>query len=85
MKPINGMYPACKFAMTALTECLRQEVNYLDLPVKVTVSVSMSTHTHTHNLAERMIHSVTTAAEHQSRPDRERHPDHPFADNEEPG
>lgn len=37
-KPINGMYPACKFALTAITECLRQEVNYLDLQVKVSVS-----------------------------------------------
>lgn len=37
-KPINGMYPACKFAVTALTECLRQEVNFLGVKVKVTVS-----------------------------------------------
>lgn len=35
-KPINGMYPACKFALTALTECLRQEVSYIEMGVKVT-------------------------------------------------
>lgn len=37
-KPINGMYPACKFALTALTECLRQEVSYIEMGIKVTVS-----------------------------------------------
>lgn len=37
-KPINGMYPACKFALTAITECLRQELAYLELTTKVTVS-----------------------------------------------
>lgn len=36
-KPINGMYPACKFALTALTECLRQEVSYIEMGVKVSV------------------------------------------------
>lgn len=36
-KPINGMYAACKFAMTALTECLRQEVQFLEIGAKVTV------------------------------------------------
>lgn len=36
-KPINGMYPACKFALTALTECLRQEVAYIEMGIKVTV------------------------------------------------
>ncbi|XP_031626811.1 farnesol dehydrogenase-like [Contarinia nasturtii] len=35
-KPINGMYPACKFALTALTECLRQEVSYIEMGIKVT-------------------------------------------------
>lgn len=38
-KPINGMYPACKFAMTALTECLRQEIAYVEMGIKVSVSV----------------------------------------------
>lgn len=37
-KPLNGMYPACKFALTALTECLRQEVAYIEMGIKVTVS-----------------------------------------------
>lgn len=36
-KPINGMYPACKFALTALTECLRQEVAYIEMGIKVSV------------------------------------------------
>lgn len=36
-KPINGMYPACKFALTALTECLRQEISYIEMGIKVTV------------------------------------------------
>lgn len=36
-KPINGMYPACKFALTALTECLRQEVSYNEMGIKVSV------------------------------------------------
>lgn len=39
-KPINGMYPACKFALTALTECLRQEVSYIEMGVRVTVRIS---------------------------------------------
>ncbi|XP_055297672.1 farnesol dehydrogenase-like [Sitodiplosis mosellana] len=34
-KPINGMYPTCKFALTALTECLRQEVAYVEMGIKV--------------------------------------------------
>lgn len=36
-KPINGMYPACKFALTALTECFRQEISYIEMGIKVTV------------------------------------------------
>lgn len=36
-KPINGMYPACKFALTAISECLQQEVLYQELSTKVTV------------------------------------------------
>lgn len=35
-KPINGCYPVCKFAVTALTECLRQEMIYLESQTKVT-------------------------------------------------
>ncbi|CAD7092019.1 unnamed protein product [Hermetia illucens] len=34
-KPVNGMYPACKFAMTALTECLRQEVMFFEMSAKI--------------------------------------------------
>lgn len=37
-KPVNGMYPACKFAMTALTECLRQEVMFFEMSAKIIVS-----------------------------------------------
>lgn len=33
------MYPACKYALTAITECLRQEVSYIEMGIKVTVSV----------------------------------------------
>uniref|UniRef100_U5EVY4 Putative dehydrogenase n=1 Tax=Corethrella appendiculata TaxID=1370023 RepID=U5EVY4_9DIPT len=55
-KPLNGMYPASKFAVTAITECIRQELVYLETPVKVT-SISpglvdadiLSTHTHSDN------------------------------------
>lgn len=43
-KPINGMYPACKFALTALTECLRQEVSYVEMGIKVTVSKKRQLH-----------------------------------------
>lgn len=41
MKPINGMYPACKFALTALTECLRQEVAYVEMGIKVSVRINI--------------------------------------------
>ena len=34
-----SIYPASKFAVTALTETLRQELNSLGLKIKVTVSV----------------------------------------------
>ncbi|XP_055377840.1 farnesol dehydrogenase-like [Condylostylus longicornis] len=34
-KPVNGMYPACKYALTALTECLRQEIMYFEMNAKV--------------------------------------------------
>lgn len=33
------MYPACKFALTALTECLRQEVSYIEMGIKVSVRI----------------------------------------------
>jgi NADP+-dependent farnesol dehydrogenase len=36
-KPLNGMYPASKHAVTAITECVRQELLYLDTKVKITV------------------------------------------------
>lgn len=35
------MYPACKFALTALTECLRQEVSYIEMGVRVTVRIGI--------------------------------------------
>uniref|UniRef100_A0A182N5L1 Dehydrogenase n=1 Tax=Anopheles dirus TaxID=7168 RepID=A0A182N5L1_9DIPT len=34
--PIFGVYPASKFALVGLTEVLRQELNFLKLPIKVT-------------------------------------------------
>lgn len=37
-KPINSLYPPMKHAITALTECIRQELLYLQTQIKVTVS-----------------------------------------------
>lgn len=37
-RPLNGIYPASKFAMTAITECLRQELIYLETGIKISVS-----------------------------------------------
>ncbi|XP_055628702.1 farnesol dehydrogenase-like [Toxorhynchites rutilus septentrionalis] len=34
-RPLNGMYPASKYAVTAITECIRQELIYLDSHIKV--------------------------------------------------
>lgn len=39
----NGMYAACKYAMTAITECLRQEVSYIEMGIRVTVSTAFAT------------------------------------------
>jgi NADP+-dependent farnesol dehydrogenase len=36
-RPLNGMYPASKFAVTAITECIRQELVFLETDIKVTV------------------------------------------------
>jgi NADP+-dependent farnesol dehydrogenase len=36
IKPTFGVYPATKFALTGLCQTLRQELNYLRLPIKVT-------------------------------------------------
>lgn len=43
-KPINGMYPACKHALSAITECLRQEISYIEMGIKVTVSLKSGRH-----------------------------------------
>lgn len=37
MRPINGMYPACKYALTAITECIRQELIYKESEIKISV------------------------------------------------
>lgn len=37
-RPLNGIYPASKFAMTAITECLRQELIFLETGIKISVS-----------------------------------------------
>jgi NADP+-dependent farnesol dehydrogenase len=34
-KPINGLYPASKFAVTAITECVRQELEHKNLRIKI--------------------------------------------------
>lgn len=34
-RPLNGMYPASKYAVTAITECIRQELIYLETTIKV--------------------------------------------------
>lgn len=36
-RPINGMYPASKYAITAVTECLRQELIYLETNIRISV------------------------------------------------
>lgn len=36
--PGMNVYPASKFAVTALTETLRQELNHLGLKIKISVS-----------------------------------------------
>lgn len=38
-KPIFNVYPASKFAVTALTEVMRQEFNFENMKMKVTVSI----------------------------------------------
>jgi len=35
-RPINGLYPAGKYSAKAITECIRQELNYMDEPIKIT-------------------------------------------------
>lgn len=36
-RPINGLYPMVKHGITAMTECLRQEMMYLESSIKVSV------------------------------------------------
>lgn len=35
-RPVNGLYPACKHSAKAITECVRQELLYMDENVKIT-------------------------------------------------
>jgi NADP+-dependent farnesol dehydrogenase len=35
IKPINGLYPASKFAITAITECVRQELEHMNSKIKI--------------------------------------------------
>lgn len=37
-KPMNSLYPPAKHAITAVTECIRQELLYLQTQIKITVS-----------------------------------------------
>jgi NADP+-dependent farnesol dehydrogenase len=37
-KPMNSLYPPVKHAITAFTECLRQELLYLQTQIKISVS-----------------------------------------------
>lgn len=40
-KPINSLYPPVKHAITAITECLRQELLYLQTQIKITVRICL--------------------------------------------
>ncbi|CAH1730785.1 unnamed protein product [Chironomus riparius] len=37
-KPMNSLYPPAKHAISAVTECIRQELLYLQTQIKITVS-----------------------------------------------
>lgn len=39
-KPMNSLYPPTKHAVTAVTECIRQELLYLQTQIKITVIIS---------------------------------------------
>jgi NADP+-dependent farnesol dehydrogenase len=39
-KPTNSLYPTIKYALTGFTECIRQELLYLQTQIKVTVSIA---------------------------------------------
>lgn len=41
-KPTNSLYPPVKFAITGLTECIRQELLYLQTHIKITVRSLLS-------------------------------------------
>lgn len=38
-KPLNSLYPATKHAITAITECIRQELLYLQTQIKISVNI----------------------------------------------
>jgi NADP+-dependent farnesol dehydrogenase len=38
-KPMNSLYPPVKHAVKAMTECIRQELMYLQTQIKITVSL----------------------------------------------
>lgn len=39
-KPTNSLYPPIKFAITGMTECIRQELLYLQTQIKISVRFS---------------------------------------------